>query len=259
MRIEPADAAAAAAAAVSPGSAPAADVRALIAEFIDERSFAEGRVRALRGERVLRVDSVHALLEGGFGQRGRLGERVRFFLTRPLFVNDARLLAEDVTNAIRASNAPDLPSYKAADPDVLNDARIRPPWHPIAALLGPQNQRYAKNHYESLACGRAAATALAIRLYATDHGGQLPQKLDDLVPEYLASVPSDPLAGGGKPLGYARDPERPRLYHVGENGVDDGGREPSPTASRKENLRTSDVVFHLKRHPRPAAGESGQD
>jgi hypothetical protein len=52
--------------------------------------------------------------------------------------------------------------------------------------------------------------------------GQLPETLDELVPDFLPSVPIDP--NGGKPLRYHPNSDGTYLlYSVGENGVDDGG------------------------------------
>jgi hypothetical protein len=56
--------------------------------------------------------------------------------------------------------------------------------------------------------------------------GELPQRLDDLVPVYLADVPRDRFSGG--PLRYA--PARRVAYSVGEDHLDAGGGEaPSPS------------------------------
>jgi hypothetical protein len=55
--------------------------------------------------------------------------------------------------------------------------------------------------------------------------GELPERLDDLVPVYLADVPRDRFSGG--PLRYA--PARRVAYSVGEDHLDaGGGQAPSP-------------------------------
>jgi hypothetical protein len=66
-----------------------------------------------------------------------------------------------------------------------------------------------------------AVTALAL---ARHHlaVGSYPDRLEDLVPRFLAAVPMDPV--DGRALRYRReDPQFPRLYSVGLNGKDDGG------------------------------------
>src|SRR5258708_3211423 len=73
--------------------------------------------------------------------------------------------------------------------------------------------------YRAMADRRLAATALAIRLYALDHDGQLPPTLDALAPQYLPAVPIDPMSG--QSLRYLNEPRNPRIYSVGADGVDD--------------------------------------
>ena len=51
--------------------------------------------------------------------------------------------------------------------------------------------------------------------------GKWPEKLDDLIPKYLARVPTDPFSG--EPLLYRRLEDGVVLYSVGLNGRDDEG------------------------------------
>jgi hypothetical protein len=51
--------------------------------------------------------------------------------------------------------------------------------------------------------------------------GALPDKLDALIPEFLARVPSDIISG--EPLRYRRDADRFTLWSVGWNQTDDAG------------------------------------
>jgi hypothetical protein len=64
-------------------------------------------------------------------------------------------------------------------------------------------------------------TAIALRRYELRHH-QWPDTLDELVPEFLKSVPTDSM--DGQPLRYRRNGDGTfLLYSVGENGKDDGG------------------------------------
>jgi hypothetical protein len=65
---------------------------------------------------------------------------------------------------------------------------------------------------------RLVLTMLALRRFELDQG-RLPERLEELVPNYLKEVPLDEFSG--KPLIWNRD--KLRLYSVSENGVDDGG------------------------------------
>jgi hypothetical protein len=66
-----------------------------------------------------------------------------------------------------------------------------------------------------------AVTAIALKRYQLKHGNY-PPDLNSLVPEYVPSVPLDPV--DGQPLRYRLNADGTfLLYSVGENGKDDGG------------------------------------
>lgn len=68
-----------------------------------------------------------------------------------------------------------------------------------------------------LAVHRAAAVCLALRQWQNHHGGNLPGRLEDLVPEFLEAVPQDPF--DGKPLRW--NPVQGFVYSVGSDLQDD--------------------------------------
>jgi len=68
---------------------------------------------------------------------------------------------------------------------------------------------------------RASRIAVAITRYRLAHGGTVPSRLEELVPEYLAAVPQDPLSGG--PMRLRTEPGAYTVYSVGMDGDDDGG------------------------------------
>ncbi len=65
-----------------------------------------------------------------------------------------------------------------------------------------------------------AGVAIAVERYRRARH-RLPATLDELVPEYARSLPSDPF--NGKELLYRHDERSYVVYSVGENGNDDGG------------------------------------
>jgi len=71
-----------------------------------------------------------------------------------------------------------------------------------------------------VATARMNMATLAISAFEDDHG-ELPPRLDDLVPNYLNTIPVDPYRG--QPLVYRRANDRYSLYAVGSDGNDDGG------------------------------------
>lgn len=86
---------------------------------------------------------------------------------------------------------------------------------------------------------RICVTAIALKRYHLQHGAY-PDKLDDLVPTFLPSMPVDFM--DGKPLRYQLRPDGDfLLYSVGEDGIDDGG-DPRPPASAPNGTSRSWLV-----------------
>jgi hypothetical protein len=69
---------------------------------------------------------------------------------------------------------------------------------------------------------RMLIVELALRCYQLEHN-MLPQNLEQLIPNILAQIPTDPFDGNNRPLRYQRTADDCVLYSVGPNGVDDGG------------------------------------
>jgi hypothetical protein len=122
-----------------------------------------------------------------------------------------------------------------------------------------------------------AAAAAAVRLYAAEHDGELPARLDVLVPDYLPRLPQDPYASDGL-LRYRTDTPLPVIYSVGDDridGIGDTARSPRTGSSGGPAgspyfgndfvfpLRASPVadmdpwayLYHERTKPRPSAGE----
>lgn len=85
---------------------------------------------------------------------------------------------------------------------------------------------------DALVRGRAmfdlTRTAVALAAWRADRepgGPEYPERLDELVPRYLAGVPIDSFSG--KPFMYERRGNGYLLYSLGGNGVDDGGDDSS--------------------------------
>lgn len=75
-----------------------------------------------------------------------------------------------------------------------------------------------------------AISAIALKRYQI-RKGVYPDRLEELVPDFLSAVPRD--AVDGQPLRYRRNPDGTYLlYSIGEDGKDDGG-DPRPTRTSK--------------------------
>ncbi|MGB2820518.1 MAG: hypothetical protein WBF17_06020, partial [Phycisphaerae bacterium] len=130
-----------------------------------------------------------------------------------------------------------LPYYQARDRwrDLDTELRIGP----IAILtnmLMPALNAASERVAEGDARRRVTRTALAALRYRARHG-RLPERLEDLVGEFLTVVPLDPFSG--KPLRWKRTDAGAIVYSIGQNAVDDGG---APLDRRK---KTGDVSFRV--------------
>ncbi len=96
-----------------------------------------------------------------------------------------------------------------------------------------------------------ALSALAVKRYQLRHAAY-PPELAALVPEFLPSVPRDPV--DGKPLRYQSIGKTFLLYSVGNDGVDNGGDPaPAPPSESADWMNGRDYVW-----PSPATDQEIQ-
>ncbi len=100
-----------------------------------------------------------------------------------------------------------------------------------------------KQEVRSLACVRCAQVGLAVERYRLSQG-RLPESLVGLVPEYLDRVPEDPYDGAA--LRYKQLERGFVVYSVGEDGVDEGGKDKPPRGDGKPD-ETYDITFVVAR------------
>jgi hypothetical protein len=106
------------------------------------------------------------------------------------------------------------------------------------------------------ACKHIVITAIALKRYQLQHGN-FPDKLSELTPELLPSVPLDPV--DGKPLRYRRNTDGTfLLYSVGADGKDDGGDPTSSAAGGRGSYSWINDRAHDWVWPQPATPEEIQ-
>ena len=209
-------------------------VMALITELLDEAPMRESWRAVWLGERLKVWDTASAVCTGQLTFQDSMTRTtstpavweapVRLLLS-PLWRLDAIKMLEHGTQMGRAGLASNWPQAAARAPEALHaHTGLRRLVHCSLLTFAARSidSSVLSSHYRALANRRMAATALAIRLYEVDLGRR-PASLDQLVPEYLPAVPADPFSADDQPLRYAPDAERPVLYSIGPNGVDDGG------------------------------------
>jgi hypothetical protein len=100
--------------------------------------------------------------------------------------------------------------------------------HALTKMAMPALTRVAELDLRARAHLELAQTALALERYRLA-GGKVPQRLEELVPQYLKEVPSDPF--DGNPIRYRRTDPGYCLYSVSDDGQDNGGREKTEVPS----------------------------
>jgi len=96
------------------------------------------------------------------------------------------------------------------------------PMHVMIKMLVPATGRIAELSLRNQAGVDLARTALAIERHRLGTG-KVPERLEELVPQYLKAAPIDPF--DGQPIRYMRTEPGYRLYSILEDGQDNGGKE----------------------------------
>ncbi len=113
----------------------------------------------------------------------------------------------------------------------------------LSAMLLPALGNAIVKEANNLAQVRTAQAALAVERFRLARG-KLPEKLDELVPQFLPTVPADPF--DGQSLRYHRLAKGYVIYSVGSDGHDDGGRE-KPADWKSSDKTTYDITFTVER------------
>lgn len=220
----------------------APNVRAAIAELLDEQIGRTIMLMSWKGERVV----THSALA-----TPALGIPPPNVVFRPILQADlARLLEieDKLVVAMQTQNAQTI--FDAATIDTTPGPRTIAGG--ISSLMfwsvGPSMERANVMFLRCIAQRRAAAVVLAAKLFYADHQ-RWPDSLEEMVPAYLPHVPSDPFAAPGAPLGFRTDAPLPIVYSVGEDLKDDGGSSAAPagaSAARRESLELRGAPFERR-------------
>ncbi len=242
----------------------------LIRELLDEQGPRKAAVRSYLGSRAetlmyVETSSILDIINSGSSVpiAKTPTKQVLNFMMQPSLVLDSVRQTKIDTAAVNAVSATTWP--KASK--FFLDSQVSPTLltllsRPLTvnAIWGSlSNQSLSvSTFFQTLSRRRMTALALAIRLYAVDHGHR-PVDLVTLVPQYLPSLPPDPFANGVESFGYKPNANRPFLYSVGPDGKDNQGKiAHEPNGSR--DLERSDIPFYLEPEPVTSSpGETNQD
>jgi len=247
-----------------PGDVTPDQLRRTIAQLLDHRRQVGEYGLAMRGERLMQLDTFQALAVGslivgnaaGPGAIPTARTTILAKVARPVIYDNALFCLDATTELVPVAEQKDLPAAKAKmAPTTQRVADTRHRWSKVfASMLMPPLDRAFATHFRQRTDENLAAVALALRWYQVDHGGKLPERLADLVPDYLPTLPIDLISG--KPFGYRPGGDDPIVWSVGQDETDDGGSE-QPAGRWQyigdyERWVTKDAVVHLTRRPRAA-------
>lgn len=230
------------------GTASAGQVRAVIARLLDERGIRGGAVRAWEGERMQAFDQVDSAAAG----RSVYVPYAIARLVGPMFTLDGTRVADDMSQAMASCGLPNWPAAKAARPTgtpSANRSEIGSYVHLLSDLSVGWRDRPVQIMFQAITERRALAIELALRLYRLDHGGKLPAKLSQLVPDYLSALPADPMTADGRTFAYHPNARPPVIYSVGFDGIDNGGTSIADETLGQYRWRMADAVYPLELPP----------
>jgi hypothetical protein len=242
-----------------PREVPPKDVALLIEHLLDTKRLDAGFRRSLQFERFAQADTLAGIAEGRIGSAitpaggANPSPSVALYFKAPMLHANGDAALDYMTVLVRSADTlSDLPSWRkhrgtAKRAKELEDGSRS---YKIAGMVVASFNRAFDTHFMIVCERRLAAAALAARWYACEHDGRLPERLDDLVPQYLPAIPKDAMTEGLSVRYDPRDPD-PRLWTVFKNERDDGGKDTVPTESAFWNDENTDKVVHLRRQPRP--------
>lgn len=153
--------------------------------------------------------------------------------------SDAILLIDYMDDVIKTL---ELPPEQRKEADKVFDKKINniPKKNILFRKFVPSLGRTITSDLRNIALIRSARTALSVQRYRLKYN-KLPDSLDDLVPDYLESVPLDPF--DGKELRYKKLDKGFVVYSIGKDQKDDGGKEDPKDKSDS----TYDITFIVEK------------
>jgi hypothetical protein len=171
------------------------------------------------------------------------GSQPFFFRVTGFFERDLRFYLQSMeTNICLAETYPkDIQVVSNCESRIRGAARHN--LYIMSSMLLPALESPIFHEANAIAKVRAAKVSLAIEGFR-QFKGRLPESLNELVPQFLPTVPEDPY--DGKPLRYHQLEKGYVVYSVGRDGHDNGGRE-RPDSIKPSDKTEYDVTFTVER------------
>ena len=212
---------------------------AALARAVERAENPEGLTRALVGERCLGSSMIQMFPSAPGGPADTSPLCTLLVKASGLWDMEHTAYLRMMGESIAQSGKPFPDRFAAFQPEATGDREDELPGrHFVASMLALVIDGAAEEDANHTGLMRAARAGLAVERYRLARG-ELPARLDDLVPEYLDAVPTDPI--DGKQLRYKKLDKGYVVYSIGPDGTDDGGK-------RKEDSKTGwDVPFTVAR------------
>jgi len=201
----------------------------------------DGLYQAMLGERAMGIDA--------FENPDSLGEEVRTKgLWRFTQGSGFAFYLEHMDRLVVAARKPWPQALQAAEQAradredrVEGGSLLTRMTHVFLSLVGRSDSGAFISAARHAAWNGEADAAIGVERYRRQYG-KLPERLEELVPDFLPQVPIDPF--DGQPLRYVVREEEYRVYSVGYDRVDNGG-DAYPKSADSE----PDIVFRVLRTP----------
>jgi len=202
-------------------SLSASELKPYIEKVSNYETNIDGLVNSLKEDYRLQCNTFDGLVSGKLSAPGTKPSKPGYYFK----INETKaLLAVFFRVAIQNAKA-DFSNQKdfEAIPEYIHSQRsfILSPnkgGQQIVLIIVPAIYLTVNKKFFSQMESRATQIMIALKCYKTDNG-DLPESLDQLVPNYLKKIPEDPY--DGKPMKYSK--EKRIVYSVGEDQKDTGG------------------------------------
>lgn len=226
---------------------------AALRELLDSLENVEDRaplLKALQAERCFMIQVCRRWIHDRRGLfrewnvEGRMGwMQVPWAVAAPLAYRDASRYLDMMERMIMLAEKPDYArNVKVGREEgfLIESLGLRqPPWGRPFTCYAEMDKGGSIAAYDGAVARKACLkTALALRLRRLKNGSY-PATLDELVPEFIDKLPTDPFSG--KDLIYRREGKGFVVYSVGHNMKDDGGKGPAKDSD------TDDIVWKCAR------------
>ncbi|MGE5610181.1 MAG: hypothetical protein ACM359_13075 [Bacillota bacterium] len=196
-------------------------IREVIERLLEEEIEAKGLRRSVMIERLVMVEDGRGLSQGTW-------------FIRPVADRQMIRASRNLDIVIEASGCKSWPEAQAVlrkcSTDKLRAGPEVPRYSRWFSSIQVDLSAYFERYFRMVAERRAAAVVLACQLYRADRR-RWPERLEELVPEYLGAIPADPFRRDGQAVGYVvlkgklpGGGDRPLVYFL----PDYGAREDAP-------------------------------